>query len=190
MNIANKLTVSRVVLIPVYVLFLLVPISHYHYWIATLIFILTAITDALDGKMARKHNLVTDFGKFADPIADKLLVLSAMICFVQINMMPAWICIIIMAREIIISGFRLICAEKGTVVAASMLGKIKTVSQMTFIILTSLNFSYYFEESIPGVCQVVEVIRIIIMYIALAMTIISLIDYLYKNRSFLKNMDK
>ena len=182
MTIANKLTLSRVILIPFYVLFLLADITHYHYWIAAAIFVLTAVTDAVDGKLARKLNQVTDFGKFADPIADKLLVLSAMISFVQIGMMPAWICIIITAREIIISGFRLICANKGTVVAASMPGKIKTVTQMAFIILSSVNFSYYFEDLIPQVCQIVEIIRIIIMYLALLMTILSLIDYLIKNK--------
>jgi len=189
MNIANKLTLLRIFLIPFYVLFLLVPISHYHFWIATVIFIVSSITDALDGKLARKHGIVTDFGKFADPIADKLVVLSAMICFVQTGMMPSWACIIITAREIIISGFRLICAGKGTVVAASYLGKIKTVTQMAFIIITTFNCSYYFSESAPGFCQTVEVIRIIIMYIALILTIWSLVDYIYKNRKFLSLED-
>lgn len=182
MNIANKLTLSRILLIPVYVLFLLVPISHYHYWIATVVFIISALTDAFDGMMARKHNLVTDFGKFADPIADKLLVLSAMICFVQLQLMPAWVCIIITAREIIISGLRLIYAEKGKVVSASWMGKVKTVTQMIYIILTSINFSYYFGESIPAACRAIEVIRVVIMYIALLMTVVSLVDYFLKNR--------
>lgn len=182
MNTANKLTLLRVILIPVYVLFMLVEITQYHYWIALVVFIITAITDALDGKIARKQNKVTDFGKFADPIADKLLVLSAMICFVELDLMPSWICIIIMAREIIISGLRLICAGKGTVIAASWMGKLKTVTQMFFVILTTLNFSYYFSASLPEVAHVIEIIRIILMYIALVMTIISLIDYYLKNR--------
>ena len=182
MNIANKITLARVVLIPVYVLFLLVEITEYHFLIAAAVFIISCITDALDGKMARKLHLVTDFGKFADPIADKLLVLSAMICFVQTGMMPAWICIIIMAREIIISGLRLIWAGKGTVVAASWMGKLKTVVQMAFIIVTSLNISYYLGDSLPGLCQGVEIFRIILMYAALVLTVVSLIDYFYKNR--------
>ena len=189
MNTANKLTILRVLLIPLYVLFLMVEISHYHYWIALIIFIITAVTDALDGKIARKQNMVTDFGKFADPIADKLLVLSAMICFVQMQLMPGWICIIITAREIIISGLRLICAGKGTVIAASWMGKIKTVTQMVFIILTTLQFSYYFGEQLPVLSQIIEILRIAFMYIALVMTIISLIDYYLKNRALFSFKD-
>jgi len=187
MNIANKLTLARIILIPVYVAFLLLDITKYHFWIATAVFIIASVTDYLDGKLARKHQLVSDFGKFADPVADKLLVLSAMICFVQLGMMPAWICIIITAREIAISGFRLICAGKGSVIAASYLGKFKTVTQMAFIILSSLNLSYYFLDRAPGFCQVIEVIRIIIMYLAFFMTLVSLIDYFYKNRSIFKD---
>lgn len=189
MNTANKLTILRVLLIPVYVLFMLVEITHYHYWIALIIFIITAITDALDGKIARKQNTVTDFGKFADPIADKLLVLSAMICFVQLQLMPAWICIIIMAREIIISGLRLICAGKGKVIAASWMGKLKTVTQMLFIILTTFHFSYYFGEQLPGIANVVEIVRQVLMYLALLITIISLIDYYLKNRQLFSFSD-
>ena len=189
MNIANKLTLLRILLIPVYVLFLLVPITRYHFWIACAVFVISSITDTLDGKLARKKGIVTDFGKFADPIADKLVVLSAMICFVQIDMMPAWACIIIMAREIVISGFRLICAGKGTVLAASYLGKIKTVTQMAFIIITTFNFSFYFSDSIPGACHVIEIIRVSVMYICLVLTVWSMIDYIYKNRKFLSLKD-
>lgn len=179
----------RVLLIPVYVLFMLVEISRYHFWIALVVFIITAITDALDGKIARKQNIVTDFGKFADPIADKLLVLSAMICFVQLQLMPAWVCIVIMAREIIISGLRLICAGKGTVIAASWMGKLKTVTQMIFIILTTFNFTYYFGESAPEAAAVIEIIRIVLMYLALLITIVSLIDYYLKNRDLFSFSD-
>ena len=189
MNIANKLTIARILLIPVYIVFLMLPITEYHFWIATAVFIIASLTDMLDGKLARKYNLVSDFGKFADPLADKLLVLSAMICFVQLELMPAWICIVIMAREIAISGLRLICAEKGTVVAASKLGKFKTITQMAFIILTSINFPYYYCYSLPGVCNVIETIRIIIMYLALVMTIVSFIDYIYKNRALFSFKD-
>ena len=182
MNIANKLTLLRIILIPFYVLFLLVDIGHFHYWIAAFIFIVCAVTDALDGMIARKRQIITDFGKFADPLADKLLVLSALICFVQTEMMPAWICIIITAREIAINGIRLVCAEKGTVVSASILGKIKTISQMIFIILSTINIPFYFSESSPGFCQAVEIIRIIFMYLALVMTVVSFVDYCCKNR--------
>ena len=183
MNIANKLTISRIVIIPIFVLFLLVEISKYHFIIAAVLFIIASITDYLDGKLARKYNLVSDFGKIADPLADKLLVLSAMICFVELNQMPAWICIIIMAREIAISGFRLVCAGNGVVIAASKLGKFKTVTQMAFIILTTINVPYYFGDAAPGLCSAIEVIRIILMYLALVMTVLSLVDYLYKNRN-------
>lgn len=182
MNTANKLTVLRIILIPFYLLFLLVEISKYHFLIATVIFIAASITDALDGKIARKRNMITDFGKFADPLADKLLVLSGMICFVELGLMPSWICIIITAREIAISGFRLVCAGNGTVIAASKLGKFKTVTQMIFIIMTSINFSYYLNEAAPGLCSFIEILRIIFMYLALLMTVISMIDYFYKNR--------
>lgn len=183
MNIANKLTISRIAVIPVFVLFLLVEISKYHFIIATVLFIIASVTDFFDGKLARKYNMVSDFGKFADPLADKLLVLSAMICFVKLDLMPAWICIIIMAREIAISGFRLVCAGNGVVIAASKLGKFKTVTQMAFVILTTFNFSCYFSDSAPGACTVIEIIRIIFMYLALVMTVLSLVDYLYKNRN-------
>ena len=189
MNIANKLTLLRIFLVPVYIVFLLVHITDYHYWIATAVFIIASLTDMFDGKLARKYHLVSDFGKFADPLADKLLVLSAMICFVEIGMMPAWICIIITAREIAISGLRLVCSGKGVVVAASKMGKFKTITQMAFIILTSLQFSYYFEAQIPGVCQAVEIFRLILMYLALIMTVVSFVDYIYKNRSIFNFKD-
>ncbi|MBQ9030315.1 MAG: CDP-diacylglycerol--glycerol-3-phosphate 3-phosphatidyltransferase [Parasporobacterium sp.] len=182
MNIANRLTLLRIVLIPVYIIFLLLEISHFHFLIAAVVFIVASLTDMLDGRLARKYNLVSDFGKFADPLADKLLVLSAMICFVQLGMMPAWICIVITAREIAINGLRLISADKGKVIAASKLGKFKTVTQMAFIILSTINFSHYLGANAPGFCQVIEVIRVIIMYLALVMTVVSFIDYVYKNR--------
>ncbi|MCF0228074.1 MAG: CDP-diacylglycerol--glycerol-3-phosphate 3-phosphatidyltransferase [Parasporobacterium sp.] len=188
MNLANKLTVLRIIFIPFYLLFLLVPITDYHFIIAGLLFIAASITDMLDGKIARKRNLVTDFGKFADPLADKLLVLSAMIAFVEMGLMPSWICIIVMAREVAISGFRLVCAGKGTVIAASKLGKLKTVSQMLFIILTTFNLGFYFRDTAPGFCNAIEIIRLIIMYFALAMTVISLVDYFYKNRKAFGNI--
>ena len=189
MNLANKLTIFRIILIPVYIVFLMVNITDYHYLIAVFIFILAALTDYFDGKIARKYNYVTDFGKFADPLADKLLVLSAMICFVQLELMPAWICIIIMAREITISGIRLICANKGTVVAASILGKIKTVFQMAFVLLSTVNIEYYSSAGLISAefSAVIEMIRIVLMYIALAMTVISLADYIIKNKDCIIN---
>ena len=127
MNLPNKLTTFRVILIPFFVFFMLAPnmtgINHY---IAAAIFIVASLTDLLDGKIARKYNLVTNFGKFMDPLADKLLVCSAMICLIQTGQLAAWIVVIIIAREFIISGFRLIASDNGVVIAASYWGKFKT----------------------------------------------------------------
>ncbi len=172
MNLPNKLTVFRVILIPFFVLFLLVPIfgEAIDKWIALGIFIVASLTDLLDGKIARKYNLVTDFGKFMDPLADKLLVCSAMICLVGLQRIPSWIVVIIIAREFIISGFRLIAVENGRVIAASYWGKFKTTFQMVMVILM-----------IADIPQL-SILTNVIMYIALILTIVSLIDYLVKNK--------
>ena len=131
MNLPNKLTLFRVVLIPFFVFFLLAPyFEEYGNYIAVAIFIVASITDFLDGKIARKYNLVTNFGKFMDPLADKLLVCSALICLIQLELIPAWVVIIIIAREFIISGFRLVASDNGVVIAASYWGKFKTAFQM------------------------------------------------------------
>ena len=183
MNLPNKLTILRILLVPVYVVFFLVEITDYHYLIATGIFIIASITDLLDGKIARKRKLVTDFGKFADPLADKLLVISALICFVEKGFMPAWACIIIVARELAISGFRLVLSSNGHVLAASMWGKVKTVFQMIFVIFTSLNLPYYLS-GINGLSHTIEIICSILMYIVIALTVVSLIDYFVKNKGF------
>ena len=136
MNLPNKLTLFRVILIPFFVFFLLAPyFEGYGNYIAVAIFIVASLTDMLDGKIARKYNLVTNFGKFMDPLADKLLVCSAMICLISTGQLAAWIVIIIIAREFIISGFRLIASDNGIVIAANYWGKFKTVSQMIMIIL-------------------------------------------------------
>ena len=124
MNLPNKLTVLRVVLIPFFVAFLLLsPGNDAFKWVSLAIFIIASLTDMLDGKIARKYNLITDFGKFMDPLADKLLVCSAMICLIELGRIPSWIVVIIIAREFIISGFRLIAADNGRVIAASYWGK-------------------------------------------------------------------
>lgn len=182
MNLPNKLTMFRVCLIPFFVIFLLGGaagwgwfnacfggILEYTRYIALVIFIVASLTDLLDGKIARKYNLVTNFGKFMDPLADKLLVCSALICLIQLGQLPAWYVILIIAREFIISGFRLIASDNGIVIAASYWGKFKTTSQMILIILLILN--------IP----VLSVITQIFYWIALALTVISLIDYIRKN---------
>lgn len=176
MNLPNKLTIFRVILIPFFVVFLLVPITDYDNYIAVAIFIIASLTDLLDGKIARKYNLVTDFGKFMDPLADKLLVCSAMICLVEKGQLASWIVVIIISREFIISGFRLVAADNGVVIAASYWGKFKTTFQMLMIIALILNFdNYYFQ-----------ILTTVLTYIALALTVISLIDYLWKNRAVLK----
>lgn len=173
MNLPNKLTVARVILIPFFVFFLLFdPANDVFKWTALAIFIIASLTDMLDGKIARKYNLITDFGKFMDPLADKLLVCSAMIGLIELDRIPSWIVIIIIAREFVISGFRLIAADNGRVIAASYWGKFKTTFQMIMVILMIANIDH----------PVMHVLTTVIMWVALALTIISLVDYLVKNK--------
>ena len=180
MNLPNKLTILRVIMIPFFVFFLLAPFfDGYGNYIALVIFIIASLTDLADGKIARKYNLVTNFGKFMDPLADKLLVCSAMICLVDLKLIPSWIVIIIIAREFIISGFRLVASDNGVVIAASYWGKFKTTFQMLMIIFTIFNI--YLEN------DVLDVISNILVYVALALTVISLIDYMLKNKDVLKD---
>ena len=176
MNLPNKLTTFRVILIPFFVFFLLAPyFEGYGNYIALVIFIVASLTDFLDGKIARKYNLVTNFGKFMDPLADKLLVCSAMICMIELGRLPAWFVIIIIGREFIISGFRLIAAENGIVIAANYWGKFKTVSQMIMIILLILHFDL----------SVFVILEQIFIWLSLALTVISLMTYIWQNRSVL-----
>jgi CDP-diacylglycerol--glycerol-3-phosphate 3-phosphatidyltransferase len=164
-------------MIPFFVLFLLLdPDNQPYRYIADVIFIAASLTDMLDGKIARKYGLVTNFGKFMDPLADKLLVCAAMICLIETRQMPAWIVIIIISREFIISGFRLIASDNGVVIAASYWGKFKTVFQMLMIIVLVAN--------IP--LRVFDILGTILMYVALVLTIVSLIDYIAKNKDVLK----
>ena len=187
MNLPNKLTVLRVLMVPFFVLFMLTDLGGVaNKWIALAIFVVASLTDLLDGKIARKYNLVTNFGKFMDPLADKLLVCSAMICLVDLKLLPAWIVIIIIAREFIISGFRLIAAEHQIVIAASMWGKFKTTFQMAMIILLILNMNA--DVYVAGV-GIIHVLALIATYVALVLTIVSLLDYLYKNKAVLKEQD-
>ena len=183
MNLPNKLTVMRMILIPFFVFFMLAPyFEGYGNYIAVAIFIIASLTDMLDGKIARKYNLVTDFGKFMDPLADKLLVCSAMICLIEKGQLAAWIVIIIIAREFIISGFRLVAADNGIVIAASYWGKFKTNFQMFAIILLMLNLG----ENFPAYAGGIHIVEQILVYIALILTIVSLVDYLAKNIDVLK----
>ena len=186
MNLPNKLTVFRVILIVPFVVLLLGGFQQWS-WFTTLfsgilpytdyiavgIFIVASLTDLLDGKIARKYNLVTNFGKFMDPLADKLLVCSALICLIELGQLPAWMVIIIVSREFIISGFRLIAAEQGIVIAASYWGKFKTTFQMIGVVLLIFN--------IPAL----STLTTIIVWIALALTVISLVDYIVKNAGVL-----
>ena len=178
MNLPNKLTLFRVVLIPFFVFFLLAPyFEGYGNYIAVAVFIVASITDFLDGKIARKYNLVTNFGKFMDPLADKLLVCSALICLIQLELITAWVVIIIIAREFIISGFRLVASDNGVVIAASYWGKFKTAFQLLTVIVLILN--------IPN--KVFTILGTVLIYVSLALTVISLIDYIAKNKDVLKD---
>ena len=178
MNLPNKLTTMRVVLVIPFVIFMLAgDCTGVWMWLSLIIFAVASLTDLFDGKIARKYNLVTDFGKFMDPLADKLLVCSAMICLVSLDRLPTWVCIVIIAREFIISGFRLIASDNGIVIAASYWGKWKTTFQMAMIILLIFNFKW-----LP-----LYVLTQIVIYVSLALTIISLVDYILKNKKVLSS---
>jgi CDP-diacylglycerol--glycerol-3-phosphate 3-phosphatidyltransferase len=146
-------------------------------WAALLIFVVASITDALDGHIARSRNLITNFGKFMDPVADKLLVCSALICFVQTGVIPAWIVIIIVAREFIVSGFRLVASDQGIVLAAGIWGKLKTVCQMvmTIVLIADIQLAFF------------QILGQIFIYASLLLTIISMVDYIWNNRQVLTN---
>lgn len=177
MNLPNKLTVLRVLLIPFFVWAAMGdPVPGYSKYIAVLIFIVASLTDLLDGKIARKYGLVTNFGKFMDPLADKLLVCAALICLVSCGMLSAWMVIVIISREFIISGFRLVASDNGIVIAASYWGKFKTTFQMVMIVMLILDF----DNGLYQICAV------IVTYIAVILTVISLIDYIIKNKDVLK----
>ena len=174
MNLPNKLTVLRVIMIPFFVLFMLTDFAGAaSKYIALAIFCIASFTDFLDGYLARRDNLVTNFGKFMDPLADKLLVCSALICLIP--RLPAWIVLIIIAREFIISGFRLVASDNGIVIAASYWGKFKTVAHMAMVILMILDFQSHIMQFVTGV----------VVGLGLALTIVSLVDYVWKNKQVL-----
>lgn len=182
MNLPNKLTIFRVILIVPFILLLLggnagwfganIVITD---MIALLIFVIASLTDLADGKIARKYNLVTNFGKFMDPLADKLLVCSALIALIELGRIPSWVVIIIIGREFIISGFRLIASDNGVVIAASYWGKFKTTFQMVMVCLMIANL------------QPLKLVTDIVMWVALVLTVISLIDYLVKNKAVMRD---
>ena len=179
MNLPNKLTVFRVILIPVFVFFMLMPdVVPGAKWYALFFFCLASVTDFFDGYLARKNNLVTDFGKFMDPLADKLLVCSALIAMIEKDRIMAWVVIIIISREFIISGFRLIAADNGKVIAAGWWGKVKTAVTMVTIVILIANLG----ENFASAAGVIHIIEQVLIYISAALTVISLIDYLVKNK--------
>lgn len=188
MNLANKLTISRVIMIPVFLFFLMnqqgylpfniVAIEPYCKWIALGIFILASLTDMLDGKIARKYNMVSNFGKFMDPLADKLLVNLALIGLMMLGKANIWLVMLIIARDFIISGFRLVAAEKGVVIAASIWGKVKTAAQMVMVCFLIADIGR------------IAFVGIVLQWLVCILTLFSLIDYLVKNRGVLKDEKK
>lgn len=198
MNLPNKLTILRMIMVPFFVAFILLsPKVLWFKWIALAIFILASLTDMLDGKIARKYNLITNFGKFMDPLADKLLVCSALICLTDLNMIPSWITIVIIAREFIVSGFRLIAAEKGVVIAAGKSGKWKTAITMVMVcfMLCVVNGQGFVKQGVPyasidafyPIYWVLYGIGFVLMIVAVILTIVSMIDYLVKNKDVMKD---
>jgi len=182
MNLANKITLARIVLIPVFLIVLLMPnvFGDKNYIIATIIFIIASLTDALDGYIARSRNLVTDFGKFADPLADKLLVTSALICLVFTQGLDPVSVIIILSREFIITGFRTVAVTKNIVIAASIWGKIKTNIQVIMVI--------YFLLRIQDINATTKIVGQAIVIVTVVATIFSAVDYMYKNKEVISDM--
>jgi CDP-diacylglycerol--glycerol-3-phosphate 3-phosphatidyltransferase len=197
MNLANKLTIFRIILVPIMVIIPFLGISGeifgipYTMLIVDLIFIIASITDKLDGYIARSKNQITTFGKFLDPLADKILVLAAMIMLVEIGRLPAWIPIIVVAREFIVSGYRLVAVEKGgKVIAASVWGKLKTVSQMIALIVAFIDlnsFGQCFKGNLSGYSFYINLFTTIMMLISVVATIFSGIDYVKDGKDLLKD---
>lgn len=186
MNLPNKLTLLRIVLVPLFVLFLLVNSIPFNYLWALLIFIGASVTDFFDGYYARKYNMVTDFGKFADPLADKILVTSAFCCFIQLGIIGAVPVIIVLFREFAVTSVRLIAATKGTVVAANMWGKAKTVSQIVAIIAT-IFFKLLVQFGLTIAEPIFNVIIAVCIWVSVLLTIISGVVYLKDNADLYKN---
>lgn len=185
MNLPNKLTMLRIAMVPIFVVFVSNPAVTYQ-WIALVLFVIASFTDMLDGRIARSRHMVTDFGKFIDPIADKMLVMSALIMLVEQNRMPGWVCMVMLAREFAVSGFRLVASSKGKVIAAGIWGKLKTVTQMIYICMALILLPMYSINH--DVHAVWDVATQIIMYVSMALTLWSGIDYIWKNREYIKDM--
>lgn len=197
MNLANKLTVFRIILVPIMVIIPIIPINYevlgisLTWIIIDLIFIIASITDKLDGHIARSRKEITTFGKFLDPIADKILVLSAMLMLVEASRLPAWIPIVVLFREFVVSGYRLIVVGNGgTVIAASIWGKVKTVTQMIALTIALIDMNAFFEcfkGNLSGVHLCINGVSTIIMIISVLATILSGIDYLKSGKDLLKD---
>lgn len=187
MNTPNKLTVLRIIMTPLFMASLLIEFPH-HYLVALILFAAASITDFIDGNMARKYNLITDFGKFLDPLADKMLTTAAFLAFIELKIGHGivWITFIVLIREFLITSLRLISSGKGKVIAANMWGKCKTVSQMVSIIyvLASQYFLSIFTAN-SGVLSVCSVITDIVLWVSAIMTVISGIVYVKQNKEFI-----
>lgn len=184
MNLPNKLTLARVCLIPFFVLFIELPDMPFHYAIAFLIFAIASLTDLLDGYIARKYNMVTDFGKFMDPLADKVLVTAALVYFVYLGLAPAWLVLTILAREFLVTSLRLIAASKGIVLAADKWGKYKTATSMVWICYALLMLE--FMGTAPGESFMIFVwIHYFLMAVSLFFTVVSGFNYVWKNRELI-----
>ncbi len=177
MNLPNQITLGRVILVPIFVIVMLVDSIPYNDFIACAIFCIACLSDFVDGYLARKWHLVTNFGKFADPLADKLLVSAALICLVELERLPAWVVILIISREFIISGLRLIAVDNGVVIAANYWGKAKTVVQMFTCIFLIVNFGN----------DIINIVEEVLIWGSVALTVISLVEYMYANRKVLSD---
>ncbi len=192
MNLPNKLTLLRVIMVPFFVVFLLLTPDYPMFkFVAFTLFVVASLTDLLDGYIARKYHLITNFGKFMDPIADKLLVSAALVCLTSMGFVPAWMTIVIISRELIIGGFREIAAERGIVIAAGWLGKWKTAVTMVMLAMMLLGVNtigFPFDATVTmGVYGVYMLITEILLWISVILTIVSLVDYLVKNKDVMKD---
>ncbi len=178
MNLANRLTLLRIILVPVFMVFLLNKITYGEY-LAAGVFVIAALTDSLDGYIARKHNQVTQLGKLMDPLADKLLITAALISLVQMDKLSAWIVMVIVAREFVVTGLRSIAASEGQVIAASIWGKLKTISQVVAVVAIILNNYPFKLINVP--------FDEIAIWTAVVLTLVSMVDYLYKSRKIFIN---
>lgn len=196
MNTPNKLTLIRIILVPFFIFFLLSDYIPHNFLIAGIVFGIASFTDYLDGKIARKYNLVTDFGKFADPLADKILVISALVCFVQMDIVSAVLVVIVLMREFTVTSLRLVAVEKGVVIAANYWGKAKTVSQIIAIIIVIVT-SYFLQivsmysiniVNIEMINNIINIVNQTALWISTILCIISGVVYIWDNRACIKNV--